>query len=491
MKPLNNKSQISSHQRINDQNRTFLITRGEFIKMAVLAGMGALYGMAGNARGFRSIIQDDYDLFGGWKARKFEATGFFRTHHDGERWWIATPEGNAFLSFGINHYHAGWWAQEYNRDHWIKNFGAQQVWDERWRRGFRNAAVADMKRLGINTLGIHTDASMLTEPPEGPVMPYVRRYEPIVLSHYRNPTPESYIDIFTPAFENQCDRAACEMAAPYATDRMILGYCMADIPIMTDNDAKWMGGTTWPRVLRNLGRIAPGKQVYVAMMSERYSDVRAFNDVYDTAFSTWDELAAAENWRVPAKPEKQEEREDNHRFLLRCVDQYYKVARAALFRYDPNHLFFGDKINANSDTLQSILEVTSRYTDLVNYQFYARWPEQKALLDRLTTQVDLPFLNGDSTYSVPGGMLPNPYGPHARDQAERAEWVHEFCEGAFARPDFVGWHMCGIINTWKTMPGKAEHQHQGLMTAKGDFYPEMENAIRDISSKLYDIALGK
>ena len=33
---------------------------------------------------------------------------------------------------------------------------------------------------------------------------------------------------------------------------------------------------------------------------------------------------------------------------------------------------FGDKINANTDTVDTVLDVTSGYTDLVFYQMYAR-----------------------------------------------------------------------------------------------------------------------
>lgn len=457
----------------------------------MIIGMGALYSVVGRAGGAGKMTGSDRDRFGGWRARMFKATGFFRTEHDGKRWWLVTPEGNAFLSFGINHYHAGWWAQNYNRDHWTKTFGAKRPWDNTWRNCFRKAALADIERLGLNTLGIHTDAQILTDPPAGAYIPYVRRYEPIVFSHYLKPPPERYVDIFAPAFEKQCATAAQEMAAPYVEDPMLLGYCMADCPILTDGDVKSMGGTTWPRILRNLGARAPGKQAYVAAMRKRYSDVATFNAHYTTAFATWDELAAAVNWRTTAAPVNKAESDDNEAFLLLCIDRYYSVAKAALHRVDPNHLFFGDKINANTDCLDSIIEVTSRHTDLVNYQYYARWPGQKALLDRSTRRVNLPFLNGDSAYSVPGGMMPAPYGPHARDHAERAEWLREFCEGAFARTEFVGWHMCGIIDTWKTMPGKAEHQHQGLMTVTGDFYPEMEQAVRYISSRLYDIASGK
>ena len=33
---------------------------------------------------------------------QFKATGFFRLEQ-ADRWWLVTPEGNAFLSFGISH----------------------------------------------------------------------------------------------------------------------------------------------------------------------------------------------------------------------------------------------------------------------------------------------------------------------------------------------------------------------------------------------------
>jgi len=318
----------------------------------------------------------------------------------------------------------------------------------------------------------------------------VARYEPLVLSHYRKPSPETYADVFAPEYEATCEAAAREMAEPYANDPMILGYCMADVPAMTDNDAEWHKSTTWPRRLRNLGADSPGKQAYVDTMRKRHADIAAFNTVYNTDFVSWDALLAAEDWRPNARPANQAERDDNAAFLLLCVDKYYSVAKAALRRVDPNHLFLGDKVNANSDAFDTIVGVTSRYTDVVNIQYYARWEKQKATMDRWSDKLGKPFLNGDSAMTTPTEDCPNPYGPHAKDQAERAEWTREFMENATARPDFVGWHMCGIIDTSKEMPGKERHQHQGLMTTHGEFYPEMEQAVQQISSRLYGIASG-
>ena len=39
--------------------------------------------------------------WGGYRQKTFEATGWFRTQHDGQRWWLVDPEGCAFFSNGV------------------------------------------------------------------------------------------------------------------------------------------------------------------------------------------------------------------------------------------------------------------------------------------------------------------------------------------------------------------------------------------------------
>ena len=52
-------------------------------------------------------INNDRDKYGGMSRIHFEATGFFRIEYTNGRWWLITPEGNAFLSFGLNHIGSG------------------------------------------------------------------------------------------------------------------------------------------------------------------------------------------------------------------------------------------------------------------------------------------------------------------------------------------------------------------------------------------------
>ena len=49
-----------------------------------------------------SRFPESYSRWGGWKELKFEATGFFRAHHDGKRWWLVDPDSYAFWSGGLD-----------------------------------------------------------------------------------------------------------------------------------------------------------------------------------------------------------------------------------------------------------------------------------------------------------------------------------------------------------------------------------------------------
>ena len=39
---------------------------------------------------------EHWTRYGGSTAHRFETTGWFRTHHDGQRWWLVDPDGGSF-----------------------------------------------------------------------------------------------------------------------------------------------------------------------------------------------------------------------------------------------------------------------------------------------------------------------------------------------------------------------------------------------------------
>ena len=162
-----------------------------------------------------------------------------------------------------------------------------------------------------------------------------------------------------------------------------------------EKDDRWWLVT---RRLRNLGADAPGKAAYVRTMRDLYrGEIHDSNATYGTTFDSFNAIATTENWRPATDLSNANETRDNVVFLQAVVAKYYETARDAIHRYDPNHVFFGDKINANTDSVDTILTVTSKYTDVVFYQMYARYEVQKPGLDRWAKIADMPIINGDSS----------------------------------------------------------------------------------------------
>ena len=437
------------------------------------------------------------DRFGGFPPIGFEPTGFFRLAK-ADRWWLVTPEGSAFLSFGINHTEPLLLQQAENREHWRKTFGlSAAARREDWLPGFRAKVRKDMAAMGFNTLGCHCPADCFQEAP----LPYIQALAFVEIAHSHVVPDENFVDVFSGEFEDRCDRIAREGAAARRDDPYLIGYSLCDCPILTKAEAAGRevqvfgapraATSTWPRVLRNLAGDAPGKSAYVELMRRVYSDrIEEFNRTYRTFFASFGELQAARNWRPAADGDNFNEDRDNRLFLERVIDRYYSLAASSIRRHDPNHLILGDKINGNTNPPDWVIQRAGWHMDLVFYQCYGYYGEQRDAMDRWSAITGKPLFNGDSAFSVPSEHMPCPLGPHCRDQQDRARWSLDFAEQAFSRPDFVGWNHCGWMDGWKGIPGKEIRQHSGLQDPFGRLHSPIIEAFSDFSQRMYALAQG-
>jgi len=353
------------------------ISRRNFLQLSLA---GTSYGLLAAIPGPKTS-QYQLDRFGGWTGKKFQATGFFRLEKD-QRWWLVTPDGHAFLSYGINHLHPDWWRQDYSREAWEKRLGVSNLNGADFQPALRNWFLWTCREYGFNTVGVHNQLSVINSPQ--PSIPYVQKLTLVDIPHWKQEVPDdNFLDVFSDSFKQRCDRMAREIATPAKEDPFLLGYALTDCPLFTEEDCRQrpdvIGGAArkarigWPRRLRNLGGDAPGKKAYVSTMQELYNDrIGDFNLTYGTEFDSFDQLAAAVDWRIDTDLSNANETRDNVQFLKRVVAKYYQTARDSIRRHDPNHLFMGDKLNANTDTMDTVLSTSSQYTDLIFYQMYGR-----------------------------------------------------------------------------------------------------------------------
>lgn len=74
---------------------------------------------------------------------------------------------------------------------------------------------------------------------------------------------------------------------------------------------------------------------------------------------------------------------------------------------------------------------------------------------------------------------------------QRAQWTAEFFQRAFARPEFVGWHYCGLIDASMKVIRKQNRQHSGLIDGYGEPYPVLKELLQRCSNDMYKIASGR
>ena len=306
--------------------------RRELIQAAMAT---ALFGGAtGSLSAADAGAAKQLDRFGGWTGKKFKATGFFRVEKD-KRWWFVTPEGNAFISFGINHLHNDLFQQEYNGEAWKKHLGISNLRGAEFAPALKAWFLQTCREYGFNTVGVHASLPVVNSPQ--PSMPYMQPIHFVDIPHWKPEIPdENFKDVFSDEFAWDCDRMAKKIAAPAKDDPFLLGYTMTDCPLMTEEDCRErpdvIGGARrkarigWPRRLRNLGAAAAGKKAYVETMRDVYrGEISDFNTTYGSQFASFDALASSEQWRPHTDLSNANETRDNVEFLQRVVAKYYQT----------------------------------------------------------------------------------------------------------------------------------------------------------------------
>ena len=235
------------------------------------------------------------DRFGGLESVRFDPSGFFRVEK-ADRWWLVTPDGSAFLSFGLNHTSPEYLLQDYNIDFWREAFGFQDPSEPVFNEKFKKKVLDDLELFGMNTIGCHApkhEFGSLT-------VPYIQGLFPIRTAYWLEPSAQDFPDVYSAEFKTRCERIAQRFVLHQKDNPFLIGYTFTNVPILTDADADAHGQVawgrsqpdmpTWPRALRNRGAEAPGKQAFVSLMKNCYSSIEAFNGVYHATFSSFDGL---------------------------------------------------------------------------------------------------------------------------------------------------------------------------------------------------------
>ncbi len=368
------------------------------------------------------ILSQLYDDYGGTLRVRGNATGFFHVENVDGVWWIIDPEGNAFISKGVNHvgfdgdYSPSLGYSPYNRMV-LKKYGGVESWAE--------ATVERLRVFGFNTIGAWSSKELYELK-----IPYT-----IILDIAATAGSEwlsgKVVDYFSEGFEEVANEIAEKTCAPQRDDPYLLGY-------FTDNELRW--GPDW-RSSKHLfddylalEKDAPGKKVLVQYLREKYGSIGGLNAKWGTRFSSFEDVL-----NVYEPPSDGSLDSDRLGFLELISKRYFQVCYDAIRKHDPNHLILGCRFAFRPP--DEALKGCVGYTDVVSINNYGWEPplEDLRAINRFT---GLPVMITEFSFKARDSGLPNTKGAGTplATQEDRAERFENYVVKLLSEPYVVGYH---------------------------------------------------
>jgi hypothetical protein len=442
---------------------------------------------------------DAFSAWGGWRERAYAPTGFFRTHHDGGRWWLVDPDGHAFWSMGVDCVRS--WIESYASDlrgayawlppargRWrgihserdycgrrtrfadfleanmVRAFGGapQDAWAE--------VATAEMRRIGFNTVGNWSEWPVA----RAARLPYVRPLDLRAIERLPK-VFRDFPDVFDPAFERACVEYARQLGET-RDDAAFVGYFLM-------NEPTWGFAAMTPAkgMLYHCSG-GPCRRAFADWLRARYGRDAAFANAWGAGAT----FARAESglWTGPVGngPVEQDLAEFSGIMVERLFAGLSRACKAA----DPNHLNLG----ARYYTVPPWWAVAGmRSFDVFSINAYSdRFPADK--IASLHETVKIPVLVGEWHFGALDAGLPGSALRQVPDQKARGEAYRVYAEAALAHPACVGAHYFTLYDESPMGRFDGENWNIGFLDVCHRPYEPLCAAARATHERMYRVAAG-
>jgi len=447
---------------------------------------------AASAHGFPS----HFSKYGGWKEKSFKATGFFRTEHDGKRWWLVDPEGFVYWSAGMDcvrvdteanfeglekaltwqpeasdKYKGVYSARETRRARSINYLAANfiEAFGETWYDSWKKIALGELRRLRFNTVANWSDWQIAREAG----FPYVR---PLSSRLQKTKTIyRDFPDVFAPEFQEDARQFAQQLAET-RDDPAFLGYFLM-------NEPTWGFSTELPAVgmLYNAPECAT-RQELVRVLKSRYVDSQALSRAWEIQ-TTFEEVARAA-WKKPIKGKASADLEE---FSGTMTERFFKTLSQACREVDPKHLNLG--IRYHTVPPKWVVE-GMRTFDVFSMNCYReKVPYQDT--ETIARMLNMPVMIGEWHFGALDVGLPASGIGHVKDQAARGQAYRVYLEDAAANPYCVGVHWFTLYDQSALGRFDGENYNIGFLDVCNRPYDEICAAAKAGHERVYEVAAGR
>ena len=437
----------------------------------------------------------EWGRFGGWKKKQFKGTGFFRTQHDGTRWWLVDPDGYAFLSVGIDCIGPNSsgpvngmedlfeWLPEngdatYTEavkdrrgfktvDFYIANM--IRVYGQDWRSQWDKLTENLMKKIRFNTVGNWSDIDFARKSRIPYVLP-LRDFPGTAVSLYRD-----FPDVFSDEYLQNA-KAFARQLADYKDDPYMVGYFLR-------NEPQWAFG------YHNLAyemfatrQASHTKDEFINWLEKKYQgDITVVNKKWNLKLKDFVSLKDCTFKEYPSDVAN----DDFYEFSTIMVKMYVDIPCDEVVKIDKNHMNLGMRYAWLSSDL--LYKAGERF-DVFSINGYGLVPPPTA---EIAERSGKPVMIGEFHQGAVDRALPATGIIGVLNQQERAAAYRNYIEQGFARPELVGMHYFQWIDQPYYGRFDGENYNIGVVTTCNIPYPELTEAMTTTNERIYDVATGK
>ena len=424
-----------------------------------------------SVRGLESIAApeavppEDYSPYGGYRKHSLgEATGFFRTANTGDRHWLVDPDGNAFLSAGVNTFRPA--SIDAQQEAVRETFGSEWGWAREASKQFRS--------WGFNTAGCWSHAELLRQS-KAPVPHTIIRWpgwEPIAgpmtafsieigygsaAPGYRA-YPGGIPPVFHPGFKDYVEKHATGLAR-YREDKWLIGYFL-------DNEIPTPG-------LFALMRLKEDHPAFLAAKEE------------------------LNRWCASIGKEKESlTRADAPQWAAHCFETYLEIVTSAIRKHDPNHLILGPRLFGTSLSIPAVFAAVGRHCDTLCVHDYGRvYPDPVILRNWSEWGGNLPVLitefyakGTDTGFKNQSGV-----GFLVGSQHDRGLFYQNYVLSCLESEVCVGWHWHRYMDNdpqGREVMTSNRDENKGIVDIAFQPYRACVDRMSAINHRIYPLALS-
>ncbi|MCL2058585.1 MAG: hypothetical protein FWH01_05950 [Oscillospiraceae bacterium] len=441
--------------------------------------------------------------WGGWLDKKFDATGYFRTQHDGKRWWLVDPDGYVFISAGMDCIQAressrvtDWegayeWLPvrhgKYNAAYAVSSgdptrgrrvryselvsfsiINLIRAFGENWYEAWCKITRRRLAEWGINTLGNGAEPEFVKYS-KMPWCFFMRGFPRTDVTIYRD-----FPDVYSPQYAERAEVFAQQLV-PYLDDRYMLGYYLT-------NEPEWGFGHDI-EISEHMLEIpveSDCKNVFIKKMADKYRSIDAFNKAWNLSLSGFDDLKKSIR---DARKLSEAAAADLSDFSREIITLFAKIPSEATKKVDPNHLNMGMRYAYIGFENQVAGHEYFDIFDINNYSFDCR-----EYLDWIGGLVEQPILISEFHHGALDKGVPCTGIRGVRTQAERGQAYRHYVEQALRSNYLVGAHYFILNDHPAICTSYQENYNIGFVDICNRPYGEFTDQVAQTNEQIYAVA---